>query len=103
MKLYALYDKKAQSLSSFHVAKSDAQASRDFAQAVLEPKSVLGRYPEDFELVAIGEVFEEVLEEGPQLVALPMQAVVTARQVLDLQPQPGAVVDPAQLQLMKEA
>lgn len=103
MKLYALHDTKAKALSSFHVAKSDAQASRDFAQAVLDPKGVLGKYPDDFELVSLADVFEDVLEDTLQVTALPMEVVVTAKQVVDLQPKAGAQGDPAQLALLKEA
>lgn len=84
MKLYALLDKKSDSLSAFQVAKSDAVVSRDFAQAVLEPKSLLGKYPEDFELVCIAFIEEDVVE-GLQVQAVPLGVVITAKQVLDLQ------------------
>jgi len=109
MKLYALHDKKAKHLSSFQVAKLDAQVSREFAQAVLDPKSMLGKYADDFELVAIGGVEEST--EGQSDQVWPLQApdgarmvvVITARQVLDLQPKPGSAVDPGQLSLLREA
>lgn len=103
MRLYALHDKKAASLSSFVVERSDAQASRHFAQAVLEPKSLLGKYADDFELVVLAEIHEDVVSTGEQVGGVVMSTVLSARQVLDLQPQPGSSVDPAQLQLMKEA
>lgn len=103
MKLYAMHDKKSQALSAFQVAKSDAVVSRDFAQAVLDPKSLLGKYAEDFELVCIGVVKEDVVPGELSALGVPMTVVLTAQQVLDLQPQPGARVDPAQLALMKEA
>lgn len=103
MKLYALHDVKAQALSAFQVAKADASVSREFAQAVLDPKSVLGKYPDDFELVSIGVVKEDVVPGELQALGVPMTVVLTARQVLDLQPQPGVAGDPAQLALLREA
>lgn len=103
MKLYALHDKKSETLSAFQVAKADAAVSRDFAQAVLEPKSMLGKYPDDFELVVIAVVFEDVQDDRVQSEGVPFEVVVTARQVVDLQPKPGVRDDPAQLALMREA
>lgn len=108
MKLYALHDKKSRSLSSFHAAKSDAVASRDFAQAVVEPKSLLGKYPEDFELVALAVLEEELDAESDHMGGRveeiqPYAVVLTAKQVMDLQPKVGQSSDPAQLALLKEA
>lgn len=105
MRLYALHDKKACALSAFHPAKSDAVASRDFASAVLEPKSLLGKYPEDFELVCVCELFEDtsvqtdpvMLLEGARFVV-----VLTAQQVVDLQSKAGERAEPAQLGLLRE-
>lgn len=101
MKLYALYDRKAEGFSAYQVAKADAVVSREFAQAVLEPKSLLGKYPDDFALVCFGEVPGEPSEEGEFM--LVASEVLTARQVVDLQPKAGASVDPAQLALLREA
>lgn len=103
MKLYAVFDLKAGALSSFHVLKSDAVASRDFAQAVLEPKSLFGKYPEDFALVCLAVVQDDVRGDGMQVHTVAMETVVTAKQVVDLQPKAGATADPAQLALLKEA
>jgi len=83
MKLYALHDKKAEALSAFHVEKSDAVATRRFVQAVLEPKSVLGEFADDFELVAVATVEEEAFAHGVVCAGFPFLVVVTARQVLD--------------------
>lgn len=63
MKLYALHDRKAGSFSSFHVERSDAVASRSFAEAVNAEGSVFGKYPEDFELVSVCDV-HDVYEAG---------------------------------------
>jgi hypothetical protein len=59
MKLYAVLDKKSGMLSSFHVEKNDAMASRGFADAVNQPNSPLGRYHEDFDLVILADVEED--------------------------------------------
>lgn len=102
MKLYALHDKKAKSLSSFHVERSDVVASRGFVDAVMQSGSMFAKYPEDFELVSLCDVSQEYQGafEGLQLAAneqFQAAVVITARQVLDSQPQP------AQLPLKLEA
>lgn len=105
MKLYALHDKKAKSLSSFHVERSDAQAARSFAEAVTADKSVFGKYPDDFELVALCDVSQEYEDladvtlnvcEGGFLSDFRFEVVVTAKDVLLLQ-------GDRQLSLLKEA
>lgn len=101
MKLYALFDRKAQAYTAYQVAKSDAVVSRDFAQAVLAPDSLLGKYAGDFELVRFCDVPEDPSGEGE--VMMVAVTVITAQQVVDLQPKAGAGSDPAQLALMREA
>lgn len=89
MKLYALHDKKAKALSSFHVERSDVVASRGFAEAVMAKDSQFAKYPDDFELVSLcdvsneyeGEFFDVVLASFSE-----QRVVITARQVLDSQP-----------------
>lgn len=100
MKLYALHDKKANALSSFHVEKSDAVASRGFAEAVSQPNSVFGKYPDDFELVAIASVDDSTAGAMPEdlITPLGLVTIVTARQIVDLRG-----VGDAQLSLIKEA
>lgn len=102
MKLYALHDKKACSFSSFHVERSDAQASRGFADAVRAKDSVFGKYPEDFELVSLCDVHAEY-DDLPTHMAVGVTAfrvVLTALQVVSLD---AAAADPGQLSLLKEA
>lgn len=84
MKLYALHDKKSGHLSAFHVEKSDAVASRNFAEAVKQKDSVFSKYPDDFELVALAEVrevYEVPLDELVQPFVAPHR-VITAEQVV---------------------
>lgn len=100
MKLYALHDKKARALSNFVVERSDAVASRHFQEACLQPNSVLGKYADDFELVSLCAVSQDYDDEFPLEMVAPTEVtvVVTARQVMDLQPKPQQ-----QLELLKEA
>lgn len=100
MKLYALHDKKAGSLSNFHVEKSDAVASRGFAEAVRDPKSVFFRYADDFELVAVATVSEDSYVVGSPVEGIPVTPVITAAQVVASMP---AVPSDGQLSLLKEA
>jgi len=99
MKLYALNDKKAMSLSSFHVERSDAVATRGFAEAVTQPNSVFGKYPQDFELVCLCDVSQDYEGLSPLEILnnVEFRVVVSAQQIVDLQPKSG------QLELIKEA
>lgn len=104
MKLYALHDKKARALSAFAAYKSDAVATRDFASGVMADGSMLGKYPDDFELVCIAELVEDTsVQADPVWPIQPLEGrryevIVTARQIVDLQ-RPES----AQLSLLKEA
>lgn len=89
MRLFALHDKKAASLQSFHVLPSEVVASRQFAEAVMQKDSMLGKYPDDFELVSLCDVSQEYEGqfEGVELVSsVASRVVITARQVLNAQP-----------------
>lgn len=103
MKLYALYDVKADAYSNFVAEKSDAVATRQFAEAVTQPNSVLGKYADDFELVRIVDLPESIVElrQLDSELAFDHIVVVTARQVMDLEVK--ASPDSAQLSLIKEA
>jgi len=89
MKLYALHDKKARALSSFHVERSDVVASRGFVDAVMAKDSVFAKYPADFELVSLCDVSQEY-DFSPQDAVLigeySFRVVITAEQVLASQP-----------------
>lgn len=101
MKLYALHDKKACALSSFHVERSDAVATRGFADAVLAKDSVFGKYADDFELVSLCDVsqdYEGQFSDAECVCDVAHRVIVTARQVVDMQPKADG-----QLSLLKEA
>lgn len=104
MKLYALHDKKAQTFSSFHVERSDANAARGFADAVLKPDSVFFKYPEDFELVSVCDVHDcyadGAFETHVTVGMVDHRVVLTAAQVVAV----NAVKAPQQqLELLREA
>lgn len=83
MKLYAVLDKKSGMLSSFHVEKNDAMASRGFADAVNQPNSALGRYAEDFDLVAIADVQEDSSQSNlVEAYVRGFEVILTATQVV---------------------
>lgn len=98
MKLYALHDKKAKAFSSFHVEKGDAVASRGFAEAVNSANSVLGKYPDDFELVSLCDV-HDAYQGWPERILgdFEFRVVLTAAAVVAMSVQDG------QLSLLKEA
>ncbi|AXH75953.1 MAG: hypothetical protein [Microviridae sp.] len=101
MKLYALNDKKAMSLSSFHVERSDAVATRGFAEAVIgNGSSVFAKYPQDFELVCLCDVSQDYEGLSPLEILnnVEFRVVVTAQQVVDMQPK-----SVGQLSLLEEA
>lgn len=105
MRLYALHDKKACSFSAFHVERSDAVASRQFAEAVLAKDSPFAKYPEDFELVSVCDVHdcyrEGELASHVSVGPVDHVLVITAEQVLNSH-LARQKMDP-QLSLMKEA
>ncbi|AXH75765.1 MAG: nonstructural protein [Microviridae sp.] len=101
MKLYALHDRKAKAFSSFHVERSDAVASRGFVDAVLQPNSVFGKYPEDFELVSLCDVsqdYADIPEAEPIVGEFAFQVVLTAVQVIASQPRPSDSQIPLKLE-----
>lgn len=57
-KLYAVRDLKGQSYSSPMVEGHDAVAIRYFGEACQNPDSMMGKYPDDFELHCLGS-FDE--------------------------------------------
>lgn len=101
MRLYALHDKKARALSSFHVERSDAVASRGFAEAVIKDGSVFAKYPQDFELVVVAFLRDDTSDVEPMVVEMspPLKVVITAEQVLAVHRPPSM----DQLSLLKEA
>lgn len=93
MRLYALHDKKARAFSSFHVERSDVVASRAFVDAVLQKDSQFAKYADDFELVSLCDVSQDyekladVIIQGSAITSIQFSVVISARQVLDSQPQ----------------
>lgn len=77
--IYALHDSRAAAYRNLHVEENPANAWRAFAEEVRNPNSMISRYPEDFELVAVGE-FDDAVGlvvpyENPQLVVAATEIV----------------------------
>lgn len=85
MKLFAVHDKKAKSLSVHHVLRDDAVAMRSFQDAVLSKDSVYGRYAEDFELVCLAELSDDTGSELPLVDPIVgLHVVITALSIVQL-------------------
>lgn len=79
MKIYAVWDRKAEDFVggqySLMMFKHDAPAVRFFGDMCVDPKSVMGQHPEDFDLV----VFEADLSESSMSVVISAEKVLAAR------------------------
>ena len=58
MILVSVVDKKAEAFGPVFTSKNVAIATRDFSQACQDPQSNLNKFPEDYELILLGE-FDE--------------------------------------------
>lgn len=54
VKLYAVYDVASGVYDGPHAQQTDAVATRNFAQAVNNPESPIGKNPDDFTLFRVG-------------------------------------------------
>lgn len=74
--IYAIRDTIANDLVGtqmyiLFVFRTDQQAERYFADAILEPTSMLAKHPSDYELIKIGDLDDEgniIKEHGPEVV-----------------------------------
>lgn len=55
LKVYAIRDSKAQVYNTPFFQKSHGEAERSFDQLVKDEKSMVAKYPDDFDLYYIGE------------------------------------------------
>lgn len=56
MKIYSVYDKKAESFSPPYVAHNDLIALRNFEGSVNNPEFPISKYPDDFALYYLGNI-----------------------------------------------
>ena len=72
MKVYSVWDKKAQFYSTPFFQHNDNLAKRSFADIGKDPNSTMNKNPEDFELYRVGEWIDDdgklIQEEIPQLI-----------------------------------
>lgn len=93
-KLYSVWDAKAKAYGPIMSYPHDAVATREFVRLVCDAETTLHRYPQDFALHSLGELFDSLdhdeVEEGePVLMAYhPPRVVVTAEAVKAMQQQP---------------
>lgn len=59
MKIYSVFDGKAQTFSPPFVAKTDAEAIRILESVVIDERTTIGKYPDDYTLFAVGEWNED--------------------------------------------
>lgn len=54
LKLFSIYDSKAQCFGSVTPARSDGEMIREFVTHANDPKSRIGQNPEDYSLMEVG-------------------------------------------------
>lgn len=97
-KIFAVYDKKAESYGPLMALPHEAVAIREFENAVQQEDSPLRNYPDDFELHCIGSMPEYGVGETPIKACQPV-VVLTASAVVAMRAPRGG----EQLSLIKEA
>lgn len=101
MKIFAIYDNKSKSYGPVFECAHDAVAIRELGAAIMQERSSLARYPDDFELHVLAEKASEFPKEGfvTPIHSLVPAVVITVRAWLDAQPK----ADAGQLPLKLEA
>lgn len=86
--LYAIRDRVAEELVSLQMYnlfafKTDQQAARYFADAVLDTKSILNKHPSDYELIACGVVKDDgtIIAPNQPEVIITGDALLAAREI----------------------
>lgn len=59
MRLYTIYDSKAEHYGNPISVRTDAEARRQFSVVATDPNTEIGRHPEDFMLFRIGSFNSE--------------------------------------------
>lgn len=71
MRVYSLFDRKMKEYGSLVLGTNDATMGRALKEAVLNPQSPMFKYPEDFDLMCLGDFDVEngdIEGQTPQLV-----------------------------------
>lgn len=95
-RLYSVYDVKAEAYGPLMAVKADAVAVREFGNLVLDGQSMVGKYPDDYELHELGSFYDDALvdEDPRRLFGVSPRVVMTARNFLAAQASgPQAVAD----------
>ena len=83
--LYSIFDNKSKSYGPVFSVPHDAVATREFGGAVSNEQSALSKYPDDFELHALGVFHDDGNGEEHPVVGQGVRVVITARQWVDAQ------------------
>lgn len=82
MKIYSVFDGKAQTFSPPFIAKTDAEAIRILESVVIDERTTIGKYPDDYTLFAVGEWNEDSgITSSPDYVK---ENLGLARQILNV-------------------
>ena len=60
LKAFSIRDQKAEIYNTPYFQKTMGEAERSFAQGVNDPKTMLHKYPEDFDLYYLGEYDDQL-------------------------------------------
>lgn len=81
MKVYSVYDAKAEIFGNPFVERTDASARRAFAAAVNDPQTAVSIAPQDYSIFRLGKFDDEngviTPEKAPVQVALGLELVQT--------------------------
>lgn len=83
MKIYSVYDKQAESFSPPYTQPTDGLAIRQFSQHVNDPKLIMAKYPDDFELYCLGQIDESTGKFSYPDEGIYPALLIKAHQVLD--------------------
>lgn len=59
LRLYGILDEKAQAFVKMQFFQTDGIATRQFSDAVRDPKTFLNQHPEDYSIYVLGEIDDE--------------------------------------------
>lgn len=80
MKMYAIYDRKAEMYNRPYYANTDGQAAREVLAAMRDPQVSLSQYPADYSLWHVGQFDDAtgiVCGDKPQKI-VELEALVSA-------------------------
>lgn len=86
MKIYSIYDTKAEAYMQPWYARTKGEALRSFEQAVNDPQSQLSKHPSDFTLFELGEFDEQMGILTPNLSKYALGTAIEFKKQENLRP-----------------